>query len=81
MLTYQQQYYRRNRNNIIQALGGRCCKCFKHHRLEVHHIEPIGKGKGRGRRDRLTEWKNAIQKIPTNLAIECAECHPRGAYG
>ncbi len=77
--SYKQQYYRKKRNTIVQMIGGRCCKCFRTHDLEIHHIKPIKMGRGRGRFDRLTEWKKAIQKTPTNIAAECSECHPRSA--
>jgi len=70
---YISEYYHRERNKIIQQLGGKCIACGTTENLEIHHIQAYN-GKhhhGRGRITRLLDWKNNMDKI----TLLCRECH------
>lgn len=70
---YIAEYYHREREKIIQRLGGKCIACGTTENLEIHHIWQYN-GKrhhGRGRITRLLDWKNNIDKI----TLLCRECH------
>jgi 5-methylcytosine-specific restriction endonuclease McrA len=68
---YNQQYYKRERKNIIEKLGGKCAECGVDSKLEIHHIKPCGMGANRGTFRRLTEWKKNMD----NLKVLCHDCH------
>ena len=40
---YDRKRYRRLRNQLINALGGKCKICGGTRGLEVHHLKPYGK--------------------------------------
>lgn len=70
---YIAEYYHREREKIIQQLGGKCIACGVTDNLHIHHIRPYnGKNhRGRGAIARLLEWKKNID----NITLLCQECH------
>jgi len=83
---YMREYQRRERNKIIQKLGGKCQKCgvsvktrtvdgIVVDNMEIHHKNGTAlKSRGRGSTRRLTDWKRNIDK----LGLHCKKCHERG---
>lgn len=74
---YLSDYYNRERNKIIELLGGKCAVCGENGgKLEIHHDDDKVRGSGRGRLDRLTEWKRHLRSDePNDLALLCKDCH------
>ena len=79
---YIKAYYERERYKIICYLGAHCARCGKEYKksmngsFHIHHINPLHCGGGRGRLNRLTEWKREIRENgDKNLMLLCAECH------
>lgn len=74
---YIKDYYRRWRQSIIEALGGNCAICGGNGgKLEIHHEDDKVRGMGRGRIDRLTEWKEQLKEGEEhNLVPLCKGCH------
>ena len=72
-LGYINRYYKQNRAAVVAALGNRCLICSLNEPLEIHHIESYtnGKGNGRGRITRLTDWLKNMDK----LALLCKNHH------
>jgi hypothetical protein len=69
---YLRRYYRRERKRIILILGG-MCSCGATRKLHIHHKNRwTGKKKrGRGRMERLTDWKKNMNQ----LEVKCPKCH------
>lgn len=63
--------YRKERNEIIQKLGGKCQRCGSKNELHIHHKTKTLKGAGRGQLRRLRDWKRNINK----LGLFCKKCH------
>lgn len=74
---YLREYFAREKAALEAELGGKCVWCSALENLEFHHLRghnlPRGKNGGRGRLDRLTEWKRAIKE--DNLELLCVDCH------
>lgn len=70
---YLVSYYAVEREKIIRRLGNRCSRCGTSTDLEIHHIDNCNLGRGRGRLDRLTEWRRHFD----NLQVLCMDCHNR----
>lgn len=70
---YMKSYYRKNRKEIIAALGGQCLICAAKKDLEIHHVSGcnLPENQGRGMMTRLTDWKRNMN----NLALLCHDHH------
>jgi hypothetical protein len=70
---YNKAYYEKGKAEIITALGSCCTRCGTSADLEIHHINPCLKGRGRGMLARLTDWRRQLKQ--GNLKLLCAGCH------
>lgn len=70
---YMRNYFKKWKNRIIQQLGGKCVSCFDTVNLEIHHIKPLCTNSGRGRTERLTDWKKQLST--GNIILLCQNCH------
>lgn len=54
-----------------------CETAFDECNLEIHHDDDLNRGKGRGRLDRLTEWRRQLRSKNCCLMILCPVCHKK----
>jgi len=64
-------YVKKQKERIIQKLGGKCKICGSKENLHIHHRIKTLRGEGRGRFERLCDWKRNLN----NLELLCKECH------
>jgi 5-methylcytosine-specific restriction endonuclease McrA len=68
-------YYHRERDKIIEKLGGKCRVCGSRDNLEIHHIKPCKRywtsGGNSGGTVRLRDWRRNFDK----LVLLCKRCH------
>ena len=63
--------YKKYREEIIKMLGGKCKICGSTKNLHIHHKIKTLRGAGRGRFERLYDWKRNKDKIE----LLCRDCH------
>jgi len=68
---YIKRYYRKERNDVVKQLGGKCDVCGTKRNLQIHHKKPIRTSSGRGSIWRLTEQKRHIK----NCELLCRKHH------
>jgi len=92
-LSKNQKYYRKGKLEVFQELTEReglvalhdlfpCFSCkayFNYLRgfIVVHHDDEIDRGMGRGRFDRLVEWRRQLQNKNCSLMLLCNKCHKK----
>ncbi len=68
---YIAEYYHRERQRIIDELGGKCLRCPETENLEIHHILSLNGNRPNGQLARLVEWR----KNMSNLEVYCHDHH------
>jgi len=77
---YMRQYHKRGRRRIVQQLGGRCSECHTTDNIEIHHRNGcVMSGSGRGRTERLKDWRLEIQI--NGIILLCRDCHYESEWG
>jgi len=75
LVTEKTKYNRKQRKEIIRALGIHCRLCGDKTRLEIHHHDNILRGRSRGTSQRISDWKRELSSPNCSLVLLCKRCH------